>query len=187
MPDLLIVSESAGAGVDRIDTAQMTQAVKPALKYHFGFRAGRFSVSYQVSKARPALQRVAGVHGVRHARGPHARNRMSGRRDRHAGLSVREGRGLSERRASRAHAVVSPMNTYPGLTRSVPGTALDEPERYAGSGTSSYARVALTDDAQGRATVRLLEEPGAHEPFVVQLVLMRQPWQAGSRPWPSGA
>lgn len=53
--------------------------------------------------------------------------------------------------------MVSPANTYPGLTKSVSGlTEADEPGKYYPSGVRSYARVAATDDFQGAVLANLL-------------------------------
>jgi branched-chain amino acid transport system substrate-binding protein len=46
-------------------------------------------------------------------------------------------------------AMVSPANTYAGLTHAAPGTAEGEPDKYYPSGTRNYARVVASDDFQG--------------------------------------
>src|SRR4029077_10157448 len=48
-------------------------------------------------------------------------------------------------------AMVSPANTYPGLTLSGPGTAPGEPRVYYPTGKRNYARVVWTDRFQGAA------------------------------------
>jgi branched-chain amino acid transport system substrate-binding protein len=48
-------------------------------------------------------------------------------------------------------AMVSPANTYPGLTLNGPGTAPGEPKVYYPTGKRNYARVVWTDRFQGAA------------------------------------
>ena len=50
-------------------------------------------------------------------------------------------------------AMVSPSNTYPGLTVKAPGTAPGEPGIYYPTGKRNYARVVWTDLSQGAADV----------------------------------
>src|ERR1700690_238398 len=53
--------------------------------------------------------------------------------------------------------MVSPANTYPGLTKSVAGITADgEPAKYYPSGTRNYARLAPDDDLQGAVDVKFL-------------------------------
>jgi branched-chain amino acid transport system substrate-binding protein len=47
-------------------------------------------------------------------------------------------------------AMLSPANTYAGLTHSAAGTEKTEPDKYYPSGTRNYARVVASDDFQGR-------------------------------------
>ena len=50
-------------------------------------------------------------------------------------------------------AMVSPSNTYVGLTQSRPGTAAGEPDKYYPSGERTFASVVPADDVQGAALV----------------------------------
>jgi branched-chain amino acid transport system substrate-binding protein len=47
-------------------------------------------------------------------------------------------------------AMVSPANTYQGLTKGGPGTESGEPDKYYPSGDRNYTRVVASDDNQGR-------------------------------------
>jgi branched-chain amino acid transport system substrate-binding protein len=64
-------------------------------------------------------------------------------------------------------AMVSPSNTYVGLTRGGPGAAPGDPARYAPTGRRSYARVVAPDDVQGAADALLAHDLHAHRVFVV--------------------
>ncbi len=48
-------------------------------------------------------------------------------------------------------AMISPANTYPGLTKSTEATEQGEPDIYYPSGVRNYMRVCPTDDVQGAA------------------------------------
>src|SRR6185436_3258670 len=48
-------------------------------------------------------------------------------------------------------AMISPSNTYPGLTVGGAGTAPGEPNTYYPTGKRNYARVVWTDQFQGAA------------------------------------
>jgi branched-chain amino acid transport system substrate-binding protein len=54
-------------------------------------------------------------------------------------------------------AMVSPANTYAGLTHKAPGTEPDEPEKYYPSGDRNYTRVVATDDNQGKIGANFLK------------------------------
>ena len=48
-------------------------------------------------------------------------------------------------------AMVSPANTYVGLTHKGPGTSAGEPGKYYPTGKRNYVRVVAADDYQGAA------------------------------------
>ncbi len=64
-------------------------------------------------------------------------------------------------------AMVSPANTYPGLTEGGPGTEQGEPDNYYPTGTRNYARVVWNDQFQGAAGAQLAEELGLKKVFVL--------------------
>jgi branched-chain amino acid transport system substrate-binding protein len=55
-------------------------------------------------------------------------------------------------------AMISPANTYAGLTHSAPGTEPDEPDKYYPSGERNYVRVIATDDNQGKVGAAFLKD-----------------------------
>jgi branched-chain amino acid transport system substrate-binding protein len=63
--------------------------------------------------------------------------------------------------------IVSGGNTYLGLTRSGPGTAPGEPDRYYPTGERNYARVAPTDDVQGAAAAVYAQKHGAARAYAL--------------------
>jgi branched-chain amino acid transport system substrate-binding protein len=63
--------------------------------------------------------------------------------------------------------MVSPSNTYPGLTEGGPGTEAGEPDNYYPSGTRNYVRVVWNDQFQGAANAQYAQELGLERVFVL--------------------
>ena len=64
--------------------------------------------------------------------------------------------------------MISPANTYPGLTKAVEGvTQPGEPDSYYPGGYRNYARVIATDDAQGAAGAEWAKSLGATKAYVL--------------------
>ena len=64
--------------------------------------------------------------------------------------------------------MISPANTYPGLTHAAEGlTEADEPAKYYPSGVRNYARVAATDDYQGKVAVNFLLDQGVKTLYIL--------------------
>jgi branched-chain amino acid transport system substrate-binding protein len=55
-------------------------------------------------------------------------------------------------------AMLSPANTYTGLTASGPGTESDEPDKYYPSGDRNYARVVASDKFQGAVDAQYMKD-----------------------------
>jgi branched-chain amino acid transport system substrate-binding protein len=66
-----------------------------------------------------------------------------------------------------ALAMVSPSNTYPGLTEGGPGTEAGEPDNYYPTGKRNYARVVWNDQFQGAANAQYAKELGLKKIFVL--------------------
>jgi branched-chain amino acid transport system substrate-binding protein len=64
-------------------------------------------------------------------------------------------------------AMVSPSNTYPGLTEGGPGTEAGEPDNYYPTGKRNYARVVWNDQFQGAANAQYAKELGLKNIFVL--------------------
>ncbi|MDQ3304294.1 MAG: branched-chain amino acid ABC transporter substrate-binding protein [Actinomycetota bacterium] len=62
-------------------------------------------------------------------------------------------------------AMVSPANTYIGLTK--PGGEPDEPDKYYPTGERNYARVIVADDKQGQAGAALLQEEEVESVYIL--------------------
>jgi branched-chain amino acid transport system substrate-binding protein len=64
-------------------------------------------------------------------------------------------------------AMVSPANTYPGLTKPGEGRSPDEPGVYYPNGIRNYARVIPADDVQGIQGANWAASLGAHSIYIV--------------------
>jgi branched-chain amino acid transport system substrate-binding protein len=64
-------------------------------------------------------------------------------------------------------AMVSPANTYVGLTHGGPGTVAGEPGKYYPTGKRNYARVVAADDYQGAADALLAQSLGVKKVFIL--------------------
>jgi class 3 adenylate cyclase/ABC-type branched-subunit amino acid transport system substrate-binding protein/streptogramin lyase len=64
-------------------------------------------------------------------------------------------------------ALLSFSNTYPGLTRSGPGTAPGEPGLYHPTGVRNYARIIANDKVQAAADAILARQLGSRKIYVV--------------------
>ena len=63
--------------------------------------------------------------------------------------------------------MVSPANTYVGLTHGGPGTVAGEPGKYYPTGKRNYARVVAADDYQGAADALLAQSLGVKKVFIL--------------------
>ena len=64
--------------------------------------------------------------------------------------------------------MISPANTYPGLTHAASGlTDASEPGKYYPSGVRNYTRVAATDDFQGPVAVNFLVSEGVKTLYIL--------------------
>jgi branched-chain amino acid transport system substrate-binding protein len=61
--------------------------------------------------------------------------------------------------------MISPANTYIGLTKPSPDES--EPEKYYPTGERNYARVIVADDEQGQAGALLMEEEGVESVYIL--------------------
>jgi branched-chain amino acid transport system substrate-binding protein len=145
----------------------MSQAVHYVLSQH-GFRAGRFAVGFQscddgtfgnfvrfLTKCAAGARAYARNESVIGVIGPF-----------NSPCAASEIPILN--RASRGPlAIVSPTNTYVGLTHGGPGTAAGEPDRYYPTKVRNYVRVIAADDFQGAADAVLARQLGARKVYVV--------------------
>src|SRR5919202_203866 len=63
--------------------------------------------------------------------------------------------------------MVSPANTYVGLTHSGPGTAAGEPNKYYPTGKRNYIRIVAADDFQGAADAMNAKQLGLKSVYIL--------------------
>jgi len=63
--------------------------------------------------------------------------------------------------------MISPANTYVGLTHGGPGTAAGEPDKYYPSGKRNYIRIVAADDFQGAADALHTQQLGLKNVYIL--------------------
>jgi len=150
-PDYLIASDLPLQGSGRTQTVQMTEAIKFILKQH-DFKAGKYKVGYQSCDDATAQQGKWASEKCSANANAYANNKSL------VGVIGTFNSGCAEiiipvlnRAPDGPVAMVSPANTYVGLTHSGPGTAAGEPDKYYPTGQRNYIRIVAADDFQGAA------------------------------------
>lgn len=165
--DVLVTSDLPLQGGIRITATQMAHAITFVLRER-GFRAGRFRVAYQScddSVARTGLfdEAKCAANARAYAANPDVVAVIGTLNSPCAVAAVPE----LNRARDGPLAMVSPLNSFVGLTRPGPGV---DPKLLAGlypTGRRSYLRVFPTDDLQGAALALLARERDRREVFVL--------------------
>jgi branched-chain amino acid transport system substrate-binding protein len=166
-PDVVIASSFPFQGVLGAEARQASQAVDLAIARR-GYRAGRWSVGYQpcddstVQAAASTPERCA-ANGRAFAA---ARQVIGVIGSLYSSCMAILLPALNQATGG-ALAVLSPANTYTGLTHAGPGTAPGEPRRYYPSGRRNFVRLAVADDAQGAGNALFAERLGLRRVYAV--------------------
>jgi branched-chain amino acid transport system substrate-binding protein len=149
--DFLIASDLPLQGSGRTQTIEMTKAVGFVLKSH-NYKAGKYSIAYQSCDDSTAQAGKWDSGKVSANANSYARNSAV------VGVIGTFNSGAAEimipilnRAPGGAVAMISPANTYVGLTHGGAGTAPGEPGKYYPTGKRNYIRVVAADDFQGAA------------------------------------
>jgi branched-chain amino acid transport system substrate-binding protein len=166
-PEFIIASDFPLQGANRSLTTEMADAVEFELKQR-DWKAGDANIGYQSCDDSTAQ---AGSWDSAKC-SANARNYASN--DKMLGLVGTFNSGCAKlvipvmNRASKGPvAMVSPANTYPGLTEGGPGTESGEPDVYYPTGKRNYARVVWNDQFQGAANALYAKELGLKKVFVL--------------------
>jgi branched-chain amino acid transport system substrate-binding protein len=165
--NLLIASDLPLQGSGRSQTQQMTRAIAFILKQH-GWKAGNYTLAYQSCDDSTAQ---AGKWDS----GKASANANSYAQDKSVvGVLGTFNSGAAEieipvlnRAPNGPVAMISPANTYVGLTHPGPGTVAGEPGKYYPTGKRNYARVVAADDYQGAADALLAQQSGVKKLFIL--------------------
>ena len=153
----LIASDLPLEGSGRTQTSQMTRAIKFIFNQH-GWKAGKYSLAYQSCDDATAQAGKWDSGKCSANANAYAQNSSV------VGVIGTFNSGCAEiivpvlnRAANGPIAMVSPANTYVGLTHGGPGTVAGEPGKYYPTGKRNYARVVAADDYQGAADALLAQ------------------------------
>jgi branched-chain amino acid transport system substrate-binding protein len=147
-PDVLIASDLMLQGGARVTTTQMAQAIAFVLRRR-GFHAGDFAVAYQScddSIATTGLFDLAkcAANARAYAANPDVVGVIGTFNSPCAAAEI----PILNRAAGSGVAMVSPANSFAGLTRAGPGAPARELAKLYPTGRRNYARVYPTDDMQ---------------------------------------
>jgi branched-chain amino acid transport system substrate-binding protein len=163
----LIASDLPLEGSGRTQTSQMTRAIKFILTQH-GWKAGKYSLAYQSCDDATAQAGKWDSGKCSANANAYAQNSSV------VGVIGTFNSGCAEiiipilnRAPNGPVAMVSPANTYVGLTHPGPGTAAGEPGKYYPTGKRNYARVVAADDYQGAADALLSKSLGVKKVFIL--------------------
>ena len=166
-PDYLIASDLPLQGSGRTQTVQMTEAVKFILKQK-GFKAGKYKVGFQSCDDSTAQAGKWASEKCSANANAYAQNKSV------VGVIGTFNSGCAEiiipvlnRAPGGPVAMVSPANTYVGLTHSGPGTAAGEPNKYYPTGKRNYIRIVAADDFQGAADAMNAKQLGLKSVYIL--------------------
>jgi YVTN family beta-propeller protein len=164
-PDLLLASDLPLQGPTV--AATLAASIRFVLRAH-GYRAGKYTIGYQSCDDSTARARGSDFYKcAANARDYAAAEKLVaviGPYD--SGCAAIE-IPITNRGPSGALALVSPDNTYPGLTRPDPDGVAGEPGIYYPTATRNYMRLAPPDDVQGGGQAVLAHRLGLHRVFVL--------------------
>ncbi len=150
-PQYVIASDLPLQGSGRTQTVQMTEAIKFILK-QADFKAGDYTIGYQSCDDSTAQAGKWDSAKCSSNANDYANNNSV------IGVIGTFNSGCAEiiipvlnKAPNGPVGMISPANTYVGLTHKGPGTAPGEPEKYYPSGTRNYVRIVAADDFQGAA------------------------------------
>jgi branched-chain amino acid transport system substrate-binding protein len=166
-PKYLIASDLPLQGSGRTQTIEMTKAIQFVLN-GAGWKAGPYTLGYQSCDDATAQAGKWDSAKCSSNGNAYARNRDV------IGVIGTFNSGCAEiivpilnRAAGGPVAIVSPANTYVGLTTSGPATAAGEPNKYYPTGKRNYARVVPHDGYQGAADAILAKRLGVKNVYIL--------------------
>jgi branched-chain amino acid transport system substrate-binding protein len=150
-----IVSDLPLQGSDRVQTEQMVRAIEFVIS-EAGGKAGDHTVEYEsfddATAAKGAWDEAKCAENARAFVSDESVVGVIGTYN--SGCAAIEIPILNEGPV----AMVSPANTYAGLTHEAPGTEAGEPDKYYPSGERNYTRVVASDDNQGLIGAQYLKD-----------------------------
>ena len=166
-PDYIIASDLPLQGSGRAQTVQMTEAIKFVLKQH-NFKAGKYKIGYQSCDDATAQEGAWASEKCSANAQAYAQNKSV------IGVVGTFNSGCAEivipvlnRAPDGPVGMISPANTYVGLTHTGPGTASGEPNKYYPNGKRNYIRIVAADDFQGAADALNTQQLGLKNIYII--------------------
>ena len=165
--NLLVASDLPLQGSGRTQTQQMTRAIAYIFKQH-GWKAGKYTLAYQscddsTAQAGKWDSGKASANANAYAQDSSVVGVIGTFNSGAAEIEI----PVLNRAPNGPVAMISPANTYVGLTHPGPGTAAGEPGKYYPTGKRNYARVVAADDYQGAADALLAKSLGVKKLFIL--------------------
>jgi branched-chain amino acid transport system substrate-binding protein len=165
--NLLVASDLPLQGSGRTQTLQMTRAIKFIFEQH-NWKAGKYTLAYQscddaTAQAGKWDSGKASANANAYAQNSSVVGVLGTFNSGAAEIEV----PVLNRAPNGPLAMISPANTYVGLTHGGPGTAAGEPGKYYPTGKRNYARVVAADDFQGAADAILAKSLGVKKVFIL--------------------
>jgi branched-chain amino acid transport system substrate-binding protein len=166
-PDALIASDLPLQGAGRALTIEMTEAIRLILRER-EFKAGDLNIGYQSCDDSTAQAGAwDSARCTQNARAYANNESVLGVIGTFNSGCAKLVIPIVNRARNGPLAMISPANTYPGLTISGPGTVSGEPDTYYPTGQRNYARVVWTDQFQGAANAQLARDLGLKNVYVL--------------------
>jgi branched-chain amino acid transport system substrate-binding protein len=166
-PRYLIASDLPLQGSGRTQTIQMTKAIAFVLEQH-NWKAGKYRVAYQscddaTAQAGKWDSGKVSQNARAYAANPSVIGVIGTFNSGAAEIAI----PILNRAPNGPIAMISPANTYVGLTHGGPGTAAGEPDKYYPSGKRNYIRIVAADDFQGAADAMLTKQLGVKKVYIL--------------------
>ena len=166
-PQFVIASDLPLQGSGRTQTVQMTAAIEYVLK-QANFKAGKYTIGYQSCDDSTAQAGKWDSAKCSSNANDYANNNTV------IGVIGTFNSGCAEiiipvlnKAPNGPVGMVSPANTYVGLTHSGPGTAPGEPDKYYPTGKRNYVRIVAADDFQGAADAMNTQKLGLKKVYIL--------------------
>jgi branched-chain amino acid transport system substrate-binding protein len=166
-PDYIIASDLPLQGSGRTQTIQMGQAIRFVLKQN-NFKAGSYTIGYQECDDSTAQEGTwSSGKCTSNARSYANTKSVIGVIGTFNSGCAKLEIPILNRAPGGPLAMISPANTYVGLTHSGPGTVSGEPDIYYPTGKRNYIRLVAADDFQGAADAILAQQLGLKNVYVL--------------------
>jgi len=162
-----IVSDLPLQGASGLQTRQMRTAIKAVLANHDN-KAGDYTVQYQscddsTAQAGKWDSATCSKNANAYSKAKDVVDVIGTFNSGCAEIEI----PILNRASGGSVGMVSPANTYVGLTHGGPGTSSGEPDKYYPTGKRNYIRIVAADDFQGAADALLAQKLGIKKVYIL--------------------